>query len=460
MELPFAESFKIKMVEPMYRSTKDQRKQWIREAKYNLFNLRSEQVFIDLLTDSGTGAMSDKQWSEMMLGDESYAGASSYYKLKKAITDITGFEYYLPTHQGRAAENVLFSVLVKEGNVVPGNSHFDTTKGHIEFRKAEAIDCTIDEAFDTTIYHPFKGNVDLNKLEDVLKNNPKENVAMIVVTLTCNSSGGQPVSMENLKGVSSLAKKYGVLVIYDSARFAENAYFIKIREQGYENKSIREIVKEMFSYADGMTMSSKKDAIVNMGGFIGLRDKELFRQASVFNIIYEGYITYGGMSGRDMNALAQGLYEGTEFDYLETRIKQVTYLGDRLRNLGIPIQEPTGGHAIFIDAKKFLEHIPKEEYQAQTLAVELYIESGVRGVEIGTILADRDPVTRANRYPSLEFLRLAIPRRVYTNNHMDYIAVALGNVYQRRQDIHHGYSIKYEAPIMRHFTVELEKMDG
>jgi tryptophanase len=460
MELPFAESYKIKMVETLYRSTKEQRKKWIKEAKYNLFNLRSEQVFIDLLTDSGTGAMSDKQWSEMMLGDESYAGASSFYKLKNAITDITGFEYFLPTHQGRAAENVLFSVMVKEGNVVPGNSHFDTTKGHIEFRKATAIDCTIDEAFDTTINHPFKGNLDLNKLEYVLQSHPKENISMIIVTLTCNSSGGQPVSMGNLKGVNALAQKYGVPVIFDSARFAENAYFIKTREKGYEDKTMREIVKEMFSYADGMTMSSKKDAIVNMGGFIGLRDKDLFKQASVFNIIYEGYITYGGMSGRDMNAVAQGLYEGTDFDYLETRIKQVEYLGERIKSYGIPIQEPSGGHAIFVDAKKFMGHIPCEEYQAQTLAVELYVESGVRGVEIGTLLADRDPITRANRYPSLEFLRLAIPRRVYTNNHMDYIAVALGNVYQRRLEIHRGYSIKYEAPIMRHFTVELEKMEG
>ncbi|MEI6852093.1 MAG: tryptophanase [Bacteroidota bacterium] len=460
MELPFAESYKIKMVESLHRSTKDQRKQWIRDAKYNLFNLKSEQVFIDLLTDSGTGAMSDKQWSEMMLGDESYAGASSYYKLKNAIADILGFEYFLPTHQGRAAENVLFSVMVKEGNVVPGNSHFDTTKGHIEFRKAEAIDCTIDEAFDTTIYHPFKGNIDLKKLEKVLTSHPKEQISMIIVTVTCNSSGGQPVSMENMKEVSAMAKKYGIPVIYDSARFAENAYFIKTREKGYENKSIKEIVKEMFSYADGMTMSAKKDAIVNMGGFIALRDKEIFKQASVFNIVFEGYITYGGMSGRDMNAVAQGLYEGTEYDYLDTRIKQVAYLGERLKSFGVPSQEPFGGHAIFVDAKKFLSHIPREEYQAQTLAIELYIEGGVRGVEIGAILADRDPITRDNRYPALEFLRLAIPRRTYTNNHMEYVAVALGNVYQRRQEIHHGYAIKYEAPIMRHFTVELEKVEG
>ncbi|MEI6124239.1 MAG: tryptophanase [Bacteroidota bacterium] len=458
MKLPFAESYKIKMVEPIRKSTKEERLNWIKEAKYNLFNLKSEQVFIDLLTDSGTGAMSDRQWSAMMLGDESYAGASSYYKMKNTISTLLGFEYFLPTHQGRAAENVLFSVMIKPGDLVPGNSHFDTTKGHIEFRKAKAIDCTIDEAFDTTAIHPFKGNVDLNKLETVLKNNPKETIPMIIVTVTCNSSGGQPVSMANLKEVKALATKYGIPVVFDSARFAENAYFIKLREKGYENKSIKEIVAEMFQYADAMTMSAKKDAIVNMGGFIAMRDKELFRQASVFNIMFEGYITYGGMSGRDMNALAQGLDEGTEFDYLETRIKQVEYLGEKLKGFGVPLQEPFGGHAIFVDAKKFLQHIPREEYQAQTLAVELFIEGGVRGVEIGTLLADRDPITRLNRYPTLELLRLAIPRRVYTNNHMDYIAVALAKVFERRNEIRHGLTIKYEAPIMRHFTVEMEKV--
>jgi tryptophanase len=457
MELPFAESYKIKMVEPIRRSTRQERETWIREAGYNLFNLRSDQVFIDLLTDSGTGAMSDRQWSAMMLGDESYAGASSYFKMKEAIREITGFEYFLPTHQGRAAENVLFSVLFKEGNLVPGNAHFDTTKGHIEYRKAFAIDCTIDEAYDTTIFHPFKGNINLAKLEEVISSHPKENIPAIIVTVTCNTSGGQPVSMENLRQTYALAQKYGIPVIFDSARFAENAYFIKEREPGYENHTIRQIVREMFSYADMMTMSSKKDAIVNMGGFIAMRSEDVFQKASVFNILFEGYITYGGMSGRDMNALAQGLYEGTEYDYLNTRIGQVAYLGEKLRSFGVPVQEPFGGHAIFVDAKKFLPNIPVEEFQAQTLAVEIYIESGVRGVEIGTILADRDPVTRENRYPKLELLRLAIPRRVYTNNHMDYVAVALGNVYARREQITRGFKIKYEAPIMRHFTVQLER---
>ncbi len=458
MELPFTESYKIKMVEAIRRSTRNERENWIRDAKYNLFNIRSEYVFIDLLTDSGTGAMSDRQWSELMLGDESYAGASSYYKMKNAIKEILGFEYFLPTHQGRAAENVLFSVLVKEGDIVPGNSHFDTTKGHIEFRKAHAVDCTIKEACNTTLIHPFKGNVDLNKLEEVLKTNPPEKVPFIIITITNNSSGGQPVSMENLREVSKLAKKYSKMVVIDSARFAENAYFIKTREKGYENKTIKEIVKEMFTYADVMTMSSKKDAIVNMGGFIGMRDQELFNKAAVFNIMFEGFITYGGMSGRDMNALAQGLNEGTEFDYLQTRVEQVAYLGKKCKEYNIPVLEPSGGHAIFVDAKRFLPHIPKDEFVAQTLAVELYIEGGVRGVEIGTLLADRDPDTRENRYPELELLRLAIPRRVYTNNHMDYIAASLCNVYERRKEIKKGLKILKESPIMRHFTVKLDRI--
>jgi len=458
MELPFAESYKIKTVESIQRSTREERLQWIKEAKYNLFNLRSNQVFVYLLTDSGTGAMSDKQWSAMMMGDESYAGASSYYKLKEAIADITGFEYFLPTHQGRAAENVLFSALIKEGDIVPGNSHFDTTKGHIEFRKATAVDCTIDEAFHTELDHPFKGNVDLNKLEAVLKKYPRERIPLIMITITCNSSGGQPVSIANMRAVKQMADQYGVPVFFDSARFAENAYFIKLREAAYRDKSIREIVREMFSNADGMTMSSKKDAIVNMGGFIGFRHQEHFEKATTFNILFEGFINYGGMSGRDMNALAQGLYEGTEFDYLETRINQVAYLGKQIRDYGIPIQYPYGGHAIFVDAKRFLPKLPKEQFVAQTLGVELYIEGGVRGVEIGTLLADRDPVTRENRYPDLELLRLAIPRRVYTNNHMDYVAAALINVFDRRKEITKGFSILKEAPILRHFTVELERI--
>ncbi|WP_047449330.1 tryptophanase [Alistipes sp. ZOR0009] len=458
MELPFAESYKIKMVEPIRRSTREERERWIKEAHYNLFNLRSEYVFIDLLTDSGTGAMSDRQWSAMMLGDESYAGASSYYKLKDAIFNILGFPYYLPTHQGRAAENVLFSVLIKEGSYIPGNSHFDTTKGHIEFRKAHAVDLTIDEASNTQLEVPFKGNIDVNKLAEFLKTHSKEQVPFICMTVTNNTAGGQPVSMENLREVSKLAKQYGIPVLFDSARFAENAYFIKMREQGYADKSIKEIVKEMYQYADYMTMSSKKDAIVNMGGFIGFKDEETFQKATVYNIMFEGYVTYGGMSGRDMNALAVGLDEGTEFDTLDNRIRQVAYLGQKLDEYGIPYQRPAGGHAIFVDAKKVLPNVPREQFPAQTLGVELYVEAGIRGVEIGAILADRDPETRENRYPELELLRLAIPRRTYTNNHMDVVAAALKNVFDRRESITKGVEIVKEAPILRHFTVEMEKV--
>ena len=458
MELPAFEPFKIKMVEPIYKSSREQREQWIKEASFNLFNLRSEQVIIDLLTDSGTGAMSDRQWSAMMTGDESYAGSSSFYNLKNAVTEITGFKYFLPAHQGRAAENVLFSALVKEGDLVPGNAHFDTTKGHIEFRKAIPVDCTVNIAKDLTAWNPFKGNVDLSKLENVLKNNPREKISCIIVTITNNTAGGQPVSMENIKGVSHLASKYGVKFFLDSARFAENAWFIKKREEGYADKSIREIALEMFSCADGMTMSSKKDAIVNMGGFTACRDEALYRKASAYNIIYEGFLTYGGMSGRDMNSLAQGLYEGTDEEYLSSRIGQVAYLGKKMKEYGIPVLEPFGGHAIFIDAKRFLPHIADEEFPGQVLAVEIFIEGGIRSAEIGALMADRDPVTRENRFSGVELVRLAVPRRVFTGNHMDYVAAVVRDVFERRDSVKKGFCIKNEAPILRHFTVELERI--
>ena len=445
------------MVENLHKSTRGQREKWIAEARYNLFNLRSEYVYIDMLTDSGTGAMSDKQWAAVMEGDESYAGASSFYRLKESIQDITGLEYVMPTHQGRAAENVLFSAIVKEGDYLPGNSHFDTTKGHIEFRKAHAVDCTISEASDTELEIPFKGNMDLDKLEDVLKSHPAEKIPAIVLTVTNNTAGGQPVSMENIRGVAALARKYGVKLLIDSARFAENAYFIKMREPGYQDKSIKEIAREIFSYADYMTMSAKKDGIVNIGGFLAFRDEKDMQKCQMYSIMYEGFLTYGGMAGRDMNALAQGLQESMEFDYLDTRIRQVAYLASKLDEYGVPYQRPAGGHAIFVDAKKILTNVPKEEFQAQTLAIELYLEGGIRGVEIGALLADRDPQTQQNRYPRLELLRLAIARRVYTNNHMDYVAAALKNVCDRSGSIRHGYRIVKELPIMRHFTIELEK---
>ena len=457
MELPFAESWKIKMVEPIRKSTKEEREQWLKEADYNVFKLKAQYVYIDLLTDSGTGAMSDRQWAEIMLGDESYAGATSFFKMKDMIKKITGFDYVIPTHQGRAAENVLFSFLVKAGNVIPGNSHFDTTKGHIESRHAFALDCTIDEAKDTQAELPFKGNVDLKKLDKALLDN-KGNVPFVVITITNNTAGGQPVSMENIKGAKQLCDKYGVKMLIDSARFAENAYFIKTREKGYENKTIKEICLEIFSYADGMTMSAKKDAIVNMGGFIATRHEAWYEGAKTFCIPFEGFLTYGGMNGRDMNALAAGLDENTEFDNLETRIKQVEYLAKRLDDFGIPYQRPAGGHAIFIDATKVLTHVPAKEFPAQTLTCELYLEAGIRGCEIGYLLADRDPVTRENRFGGLDLLRLAIPRRIYTNNHMDVIAVALKNVFDRREQITRGVEIIWEAELMRHFTVRLKRL--
>lgn len=457
MELPFAESWKIKMVEPIRKSTREEREAWLKEAHYNVFQLKSNQVYIDCITDSGTGAMSDRQWAAMMTGDEAYAGARSFYELKDTITRITGFEYVIPTHQGRAAENVLFSALVKAGAVVPGNSHFDTTKGHIESRKAFAVDCTVDEAKDTQLEAPFKGNVDVKKLEEVLKKDG-DKVPFIIVTITNNTAGGQPVSMQNLKEVKAVADKYGKRVIFDSARFAENAYFIKTREEGYADKTIKEICLEMFRYADGMTMSAKKDGLVNMGGFIATRHEDWYEGAKAFCIPFEGYLTYGGMNGRDMAALAVGLDENTEYDMLHTRIHQVEYLASKLDEYGIPYQRPAGGHAIFVDASLILTNVPKEEFPAQTLTVELYKEAGIRGCEIGYILADRDPVTRENRFGGLDFVRLAIPRRTYTDNHMNVIAVALKNVYDRRESITRGLKITWEAELMRHFTVKLEPL--
>lgn len=437
MELPFAEAWKIKMVEPIKKSTRAEREQWLEEAKNNIFMLKSEQVYIDLCTDSGTGAMSDKQWSAMMMGDESYAGARSFFHFKEAVNEITGFPFVIPTHQGRAAENVLFSYLVKPGMVIPGNAHFDTTKGHIESRKAFAIDVTCDEAHDTQLEVPFKGNVGLEKLEKVLKEN-QGNVPFMVLTVTNNTVGGQPVSMQNIRETCELCHKYGVPVNMDSARFIENAYFIKTREKGYENKTIAEIAKEMFSYADSMTMSAKKDGLVNMGGFIATRKEEWYEGAKRFCIPFEGFLTYGGMNGRDMDALAVGLRENLEFDMIETRVKQVEYLAKKLDEYGIPYQRPAGGHAIFVDADKVLTNVPKEEFPAQTLTCELYLEAGIRACEIGYVLADRDPVTRENRFGGLDFVRLCIPRRVYTNNHMDVIAAALKNVYDRRDSIKRG----------------------
>lgn len=456
MQLPHIPPFKTKVVEPVYFRTKAERAQKIKEIHYNLFNLHSDWVIIDLMTDSGTGAMSEQQWAEVMLGDESYAGSESYFKLKRAVKKIMGFDYIVPTHQGRAAENILFSAVIQEGDVIPGNAHFDTTKGHIEFRKAIALDCTIQEAFNTSAVHPFKGNIDVEKLENAIQHYGKKRIPFINITVTCNTVGGQPVSLSNIKETCALAQKYGIPVFMDIARYAENAYFIKTREAAYKDWTIAAIVQEMFKAVSVVWMSSKKDGLVNIGGFIALREEALYDKLGQFTIIYEGFLTYGGMSGRAMGALAVGLKEGIEFDYLNDRIKQVQYLAQKLKALHVPIQEPVGGHALYIDAKRVLPHIPQAQYPAQVLGVEAYIEGGVRGVEIGTLLADRDPATGKDRIPKMELLRLAIPRRVYSRNHMDYIAATMANVLARSQDIKTGFKIKRQAAILRHFTVELE----
>ena len=457
-QIYFPEPFRIKSVEPLRMLSKEERAKKIAEANYNVFYLASQDVYIDLLTDSGTGAMSSAQWAGVMVGDESYAGADCYYRLQEEAKRIFGFPFVQIVHQGRAAEKVLLPVLLEGKKYAISNMHFDTTRAHVELAGARAIDCVVPEALDTTKYYDFKGNMDIARLEKYIKELGAENIGVIIMTITNNSAGGQPVSIENIRKTRELAHRHGIKFMIDAARYAENSYFVKQRESEFKNSSIAEIIAETFKDADCFTMSAKKDAIVNMGGLIGCRDKAIFELVKQRTISFEGFITYGGMSGRDIEALARGLSEGIDENYLKYRIGQMQYLAARLEEGGIPFQSPVGGHAVFIDAKKLLPHIPYYEFPAQALAVELYKEAGIRACDIGSYMLGNDPDTGKQLEAEFEFTRLAIPRRVYTQSHLDVVADALINIKERGASIK-GYKIVEEPPILRHFTAKLRPLD-
>lgn len=451
------EPFKIKMVEPINLSTEEERKKYLEKAFYNPFLLHSSEVIIDLLTDSGTSAMSAEQWAGMMRGDESYAGSDSWLKMEKEIRDLTGMEYILPTHQGRAAERIIYNYLGGIGKTFISNTHFDTTRANIEYSGAEALDIPIEESKDASLYHPFKGNMDLIKLEQIIKERKSENIGAVILTVTNNSGGGQPASLKNTREISEICKTHGILFILDCCRIAENSYFIKEREKEYANKPYREIAQEMFKLADGAVMSSKKDALVNMGGFLALKNEEIAEACTGMLIITEGFSTYGGLSGRDMEALAIGLNEVFDSHYLEYRIKSTEYLGEHLHKMGVPVIRPIGGHAVYIDAKKLYSHIPADQYPGQSLVCSLYLAGGIRSVEIGSVMFGKYDENGMLIPATMELVRLAIPRRVYTQSHMEYVIETFEEILQDRKESR-GMRITREKKFLRHFTAHFEML--
>jgi tryptophanase len=450
------EPFKIKAIEPIRPTTRAERLEKLTRAGFNIFALNADDVTIDLLTDSGTAAMSDDQWAGMMKGDESYAGSKNFQHLSDAVKDIFGFEMFVPAHQGRGAEQVLFGVTVKPGDVVPNNTHFDTTRANVEARGATALDLVIPEALDPTDQHPFKGNMNVPNLARLIENVGREKIPLAMITLTNNAVGGQPVSLANIRATKELLARYDIPLYFDAARYAENCYFIQQREEGYAGRSVKEIAREVFSCADGFTMSAKKDGLVNIGGLIATRDAKVFEQAQNRLILTEGFVTYGGLARRDLEAMARGLHEALDENYLAYRVGQVRYLAERLLEAGVPIVEPPGGHAVYLDAKRFVPHLLQAQFPAQAIVAELYVESGIRAVEIGSVMfAAKDPATGREAYPQLELVRLAIPRRVYTQSHLDYVADTIIALYQRRAEIR-GLRMIYQAPALRHFTARFE----
>ena len=450
------EPFRIKMIEPIQLINKGEREKALKRAGYNIFGLKSDEVFIDLLTDSGTGAMSQDQWAAIMTGDESYAGARSYHRLSSTMDEIFGFRHFVPTHQGRAAENILCAVILKEGQYVPSNMHFDTTEGNIRARGGRPTNLVIEEAFDSSSDYPFKGNMNLKKLGVFIQQVGPKNIPLGMITITNNAGGGQPVSLENLRAVSEIYHSNNIPFFIDACRFAENAYFIKLREPGYEEKSTLEIAQEIFSLADGATMSAKKDAIVNIGGFLAVNDSALFEKIKNELILREGFITYGGLAGRDLDAIAVGLKEGLQEDYLAYRLGQTEYLVSELKNIQIPVIEPAGGHAVYIDAGKMLPHIPQPEFPGQSLAVAMFREGGIRSVELGSVaFAYPDPDTGEMLYPEMELVRLALPRRTYTQSHLDYVVQILKSITDNKDSLT-GYKIIKAPKLMRHFSAKFE----